>query len=109
MPEGSDAVHVLQLQLDFPVSPLAFARFRLHPLAFGQIDHEGDSLVAAFRETRHVDQHRDLRKYSFSNGSRRPVVFIVARGRDAADIPLILADALRAASVEVVIGENGGR
>jgi hypothetical protein len=65
--------------------------------------------VAAFHETRHADQHRDLRKHSFSNGARRPVVFIVARGRDAADIPLMLADALRAASVEVVIGENGGR
>ena len=56
--DGGDTVHVRQLHLRLAIAPLALARFGFRPLALGQIQHEGDTVVAAFLEHRHADQHR---------------------------------------------------
>ena len=57
LPHGRDAIRVRQLHLHLAVAPLALACFCFRPLALGQIEHEGDTLVPAFFEGRRAEQH----------------------------------------------------
>ena len=54
---GRDTVRVRQLHLHLAVSALALACVRFRPLAFGQIEHEGDGLPRFLADRGTADQH----------------------------------------------------
>src|SRR5262249_23993368 len=58
VPHRCEAVRVRQFHLCLAVSPLTFAHCRLCPLAVGQVDHEGYTLISSSFEVRGADQHR---------------------------------------------------
>src|SRR5258706_457561 len=58
LPHGRDAVRVRDFHLQLAVTPLALSRAGFRPLALGQIQQEGDALVALFVERGRADQYR---------------------------------------------------
>jgi hypothetical protein len=103
--EGSDAVRVFQLQLDFPISQLALAHFRLRPFALGQIDNEGHAFLSPSAESCCADQNR-------RPAAVLPEVFLLVRSDGPGRLqrfhdPLVLLAPLRRREVRPAHGSGG--